>query len=39
MSEAIGQIVARLGDSDYDICNTAINGVVELAKHGNFCFV
>jgi len=35
MPEAITKIVATLGDSDHDVCNTAINGLVELAKHGN----
>jgi len=35
MSDAIKNIVAKFDDSDHDVCNTAINSLVKLAKHGN----
>jgi len=35
MSQAIKDIVAKFGDSDWHVRDTAINGLAELAKHGN----
>jgi len=35
MPEAIWGIVAKLGDLNHNVCRTASNGLVELAKHGD----
>ena len=35
LPEIIKEIVAKIGDLDHNVCSTAINGFVEMAKHGN----